>query len=407
MPYLIIIFITCISLIFISLRFIRSGITSPTVITLSSWAIMSFVGYLSYESFDEFREESFYCLLIWISITSFVYLSVELAQKHKSLLYKDYTPNRVCSRYSIFVIPACIVTAYEIYKVGSDGPVNFLLNLRLANIEDDYQYQTFTFMPIFYPIIMSMFASICIYKSRALEKISICVWLFLFALGTMGKFAVITPIVMFITIYEMKRGLNKKKLAILIPVVLSAILALHFYRMSDNDSASIAYVFGTYIYSPIIAFGKLIDFDVNWSGDYTLRFIHAIAFKTGLSLQEPVKTILDYVYVPTPTNVYTVMQPFYSDMGYYGIVLGAIIYGVMLSAVYFMAKSGNLLMLAFYSILSVSAITEFMSETIITNISGNIKLLICMFIIFRFFTKRIISADYRQCINTNDERLSS
>ena len=322
MPYLIIIFITCIYLIFISLRFIKSGITSPAVITLSSWALMSFVGYFSYESFDEFREESFYCLLIWISITSFVYISVELAQKHKSLLYKDYTPNRVCYRYSIFVIPACIVTAYEIYKVGSDGPVNFLLNLRLANIEDDYQYQTFTFMPIFYPIIMSMFASICIYKSRALEKISICAWLFLFALGTMGKFAVITPIVMFITIYEMKRGLSKKKLAIIIPVVLSAILALHFYRMSDNDSASIAYIFGTYIYSPIIAFGKLIDFDVNWSGDYTLRFIHAIAFKTGLSLQEPVKTILDYVYVPTPTNVYTVMQPFYSDMGFYGVLWG-------------------------------------------------------------------------------------
>jgi hypothetical protein len=57
----------------------------------------------------------------------------------------------------------------------------------------------------------------------------------------------------------MKRGLSKKKLAIIIPVVLSAILALHFYRMSDNDSASIAYVLGTYIYSPIIAFGKLID----------------------------------------------------------------------------------------------------------------------------------------------------
>lgn len=116
MEYLIIIFIICISLIFISLRHIKSGITSPAVITLSSWAIMSFVGYFSCESFDEFREESFYCLLIWISITSFVYISVELAQKHKSLLYKDYTPNRVCSRYSIFVIPACIVTAYEIYK---------------------------------------------------------------------------------------------------------------------------------------------------------------------------------------------------------------------------------------------------------------------------------------------------
>ena len=70
-------------------------------------------------------------------------------------------------------------------------------------------------------------------------------------------------------------------------------------------------------------------------------------------------------------------------------MLGAVIYGLMLSIVYAMAKSGNLLMLAFYSILSVSALTEFMSETIITNLSGNIKLLLCMFVVFRFFTKKM------------------
>ena len=164
---------------------------------------------------------------------------------------------------------------------------------------------------------------------------------------------------------------------------------MHFYRMADNDSASVAYVLGTYIYSPIVAFGALVDSSANWAGDYTLRFMHAIAFKVGLSGAEPVKTILDYVYVPTPTNVYTVMQPFYSDMGYYGIAVGAIMYGVMISCIYCSAKSGNLLMLAFYSVLSVSMLTQFLSETILTNLSGNIKMLLCMFIIFRYFTRRI------------------
>lgn len=391
MIYLVIIFLTCAFLLFVSLRFMKVGITSPVFLTLLSWSIMSFFGYLSYDSFDAFREESFYCLMIWIVITSFVYMSVENAQRIKSRVYVNYIPNRLCSRYSLFVIPACAITAYEIYKVGSGGPVNFLLNLRLANIEDDYPYETFTFMPSFYPIVMAMFASICLFKSRLIDKISIFAWLVLFAIGTMGKFAVITPIMMFITIYEMKRGLSKKRLAVMVPVVLSLMLVMHFYRMSDGDSSSIAYVFGTYIYSPIIAFGHLIDSGINWSGDYTLRFVHAIAFKSGLSGDEPVKTILDYAYVPTPTNVYTVMQPFYSDMGYYGVILGAIIYGVMLSAVYSMAKLGNLLMLAFYSILSIGIITEFFSETIITNISGNIKMLICMAIVFKFFTRRIPS----------------
>ncbi len=46
-------------------------------------------------------------------------------------------------------------------------------------------------------------------------------------------------------------------------------------------------------------------------------------------------------------------------------------------------------MLGLYSVISVSLITQFMSETIITNLSGNIKLLLCMFVVFRFFTKKM------------------
>ncbi|STL75980.1 bacteriophage HK620 O-antigen modification protein [Escherichia coli] len=180
-----------------------------------------------------------------------------------------------------------------------------------------------------------------------------------------------------------------KKIFIYAPVVLACIIIMHFYRMSDDDSATIAYIFGTYIYSPLIAFGTLIDSGINWSGDYTLRFINAINYKIGISSVEPVKTILDYVYIPSPTNVYSVMQPFYSDMGIYGVAFGAMIYGVLLSAIYSSAKSGNLVMLGLYSILSVSLITQFMSETIITNLSGNIKLLLCMFVVFRFFTKKM------------------
>ncbi|EFN8318382.1 oligosaccharide repeat unit polymerase [Escherichia coli] len=389
MTYLIIIFVLCSAMHILAIKYMRCRITSPLSLSLFSWYFMAFTGIISYDSLYDFRVETFYCLLIWISLTSFSYAVFEIAQRNKPLKYKIKEKNRICSRYSLLAIPACLITAYEIYKVGSNGPVNFLLNLRLANIEDDYQYPTFIFMPSFYPVIMAMFASICIFKSRWIDKISVCTWVLLFAIGTMGKFAVITPIMMFVTIYELKNGISMKKIFIYAPVVLACIIIMHFYRMSDDDSATIAYIFGTYIYSPLIAFGTLIDSGINWSGDYTLRFINAINYKIGISSVEPVKTILDYVYIPSPTNVYSVMQPFYSDMGIYGVAFGAMIYGVLLSAIYSSAKSGNLVMLGLYSILSVSLITQFMSETIITNLSGNIKLLLCMFVVFRFFTKKM------------------
>lgn len=73
MIYLIIIFAICFSLFFLALKYMKSAITSPLILTLSSWMIMSAVGYLSYDQFNEFKEETFYCLLIWILITGFTY----------------------------------------------------------------------------------------------------------------------------------------------------------------------------------------------------------------------------------------------------------------------------------------------------------------------------------------------
>ncbi|STL73336.1 Spore coat polysaccharide biosynthesis protein spsA [Escherichia coli] len=133
--------------------------------------------------------------------------------------------------------------------------------------------------------------------------------------------------------------------------------------MAENDHSTFLSILGLYIYSPIIALGQLNEVNSSHFGVYTFRFIYAITNKIGLIKELPVNTILDYSYVPVPTNVYTVLQPFYQDFGYTGIIFGAVLYGLVYVSLYTAGVRGNNTQaLLIYALFSVSSATAFFAE---------------------------------------------
>lgn len=308
--------------IIISLFGAKSRILSPMPLHMLPWLLVMILGGASYDYFNEFTEKTFHGLLIWLSVLFFFYFFSDyynsgcngISVRINEVEYKS-------GRYWLVVIPLSIYIVYEIYTVGIGGPSHFFLNLRLANTMDDYTGPKFRVMTAVYPMIMAMFAIVCITKTSALTKYSIVFCVILFCIGTMGKFAVITPVLVFLVIYDFKKKLNIKKLLLFSFFIVGVALALHFVRMANNDEATISSVLGLYLYSPIIAFGQLNQVVSNHTGEFTFRFIYALFNKLNFINEQPVNTILDYVYVPIPTNVYTVMQPFYQDYGYIGIFL--------------------------------------------------------------------------------------
>ncbi len=378
--------ITAIGLL-VALYNIKANLTSPLSLHCLAWFLVSVIGLFAYNEFIEFPAVSYYALLIWYLTIYFILAIGELVtfrtQSQKYFFNKEY----ICARYWIFIIPVAIYTIWEIYRVGTSGPASFFLNLRLANIDEDYTGEKFLVMTAVYPVMIAIFAIVCVSNTSKKNIYAIVFWVMLFCIGTMGKFAVITPIVIFLAIRELTKGLNRKKLIIYLPMVAIAILMLHFARMATNDDTTLSSVFGLYIYSPILALSKLPDMASNNAGEYTFRFLFAVLNKIGLSANEPVNTILGYVDVPVPTNVYTVMQPFFQDFSLYGVAFGAILYGMIFAFIYGSAKQGNPVSILVYAVLAVSLFTSFLTETLITNIAGNIKLIVCIYLLWRFTVK--------------------
>ncbi|CAM7750597.1 nucleoid-structuring protein H-NS [Enterobacter chengduensis] len=374
--------------IFVALYFIKTNLTSPLSLHCFAWFLVSIVGLFAYDDFNEFSEISFYAFIIWYSILYFILMIGELVvlttDSRSLFINKRY----VCSRYWIVVLPLSLYSVWEIYNVGKGGPASFFLNLRLANIIDDYDGVKFTLLTAVYPVMVAIFAIVCLADTTKKNKYSILLWILLFCIGTMGKFAIVTPILIYLIIREMTVGLNKRKLFLLAPIITVTILLLHFIRMSSEDNATVSSVLGVYIYSPLLALSKLSELDSSGdSGIYTFRFIFAILYKLGLSSTEPVKTIMEYVNVPVPTNVFTVMQPFFQDYSLYGVAFGAMFYEVIYASVYICARQDSPVAMLIYAVLAVGLFTSFFAETLITNFSGNMKLIICIYILWRFTVK--------------------
>lgn len=374
--------------IFVALYFIKTNLTSPLSLHCFACFLVSIVGLFAYDDFNEFSEISFYAFIIWYSILYFILMIGELVvlttDSRSLFINKRY----VCSRYWIVVLPLSLYSVWEIYNVGKGGPASFFLNLRLANIIDDYDGVKFTLLTAVYPVMVAIFAIVCLADTTKKNKYSILLWILLFCIGTMGKFAIVTPILIYLIIREMTVGLNKRKLFLLAPIITVTILLLHFIRMSSEDNATVSSVLGVYIYSPLLALSKLSELDSSGdSGIYTFRFIFAILYKLGLSSTEPVKTIMEYVNVPVPTNVFTVMQPFFQDYSLYGVAFGAMFYGVIYASAYICARQDSPVAMLIYAVLAVGLFTSFFAETLITNFSGNMKLIICIYILWRFTVK--------------------
>jgi oligosaccharide repeat unit polymerase len=77
-----------------------------------------------------------------------------------------------------------------------------------------------------------------------------------------------------------------------------------------------------YTIAPFLAISQL--FEKNIPIDYGLnsfRIVFSILYALGLSDSLPVALIRDYVYVPDPTNVYTVYEVYFRDFGVLGFFL--------------------------------------------------------------------------------------
>ena len=357
---------------------------SPLVISAMVWLAVFVTGLFAQDLFYPITERAFLLWLVWFVITSvlyFIFSDTEpaLPQNEQRSLPFDY---------SLIVVGLIIWLAYRVWVLGTTGPEHFFLNLRLSAIGLE-GFEPLGFMERAYPVVFALFL-FEIVNSRKGNLHLRCLlwgWMLLYAIATMGKFAILTPIVSWLIIKGVQ-GLVPLRVPVLVVLgSLPLMAALHFMRAGAQHQQTLGELVSVYIYSPIVALGHLELNPDAVTGAYTLRFFYAVMHRL-FGTMPPEQVILPYVDVPFPTNVYTVLQPFIYDFGAPGVVIGSLLYGLLFGGLFYMAQSKKALPIILYAGLSIALIGQFIGDLFLTTLSGNLQFIIAASIIV-FLSKRV------------------
>ena len=166
-------------------------------------------------------------------------------------------------------------------------------------------------------------------------------------------------------LYERK----KIKLQSIGITLLGIIVLFFFFNMSkenaDSDSsATFMDFFGMYVTSPMVAFEKLRVTISDTFGTNTLNDFYPQLLRFGIKI-DVIERLQDFVYVPIPTNVFTIMQPFYNDFGPTGVAFFGFFYGNLFGYVYRKFREGSDLYKCFYTYLVEVILIQFYNENLL------------------------------------------
>lgn len=147
------------------------------------------------------------------------------------------------------------------------------------------------------------------------------------------------------------------------------IVLFFFFNMSKEDadseeSMTFMDFFGMYVTSPMIAFEHLRETISSTFATNTLNDFYPQLLRFGINV-DVIDRLQEFVYVPIPTNVYTIMQPFYNDFGSVGVAFFGFLYGSCFGFVYCRFREGSSIFKCFYTYLVEVIIIQFYNENLL------------------------------------------
>lgn len=369
--------------ILIGLKFSKKDIFAPWIVTPAIWWVMCvfiiFWGNLIFSLKGPF----YIALIIWV--TAIWFSSLFMYKLTSSTKKSDYIFNiRI---FYFFLILSTILTPFYIFKAFSNLGDNFVnLFSAIRHNAGDFvnNIGILKYLKTLNPVLLI----IAILQSKNLSRWIIYYLLFLnclmgFVIMEKGTFFLIMVTVLYLL--NLKQIITLKTIVISMGLFLVMSFAFNLLRHNDTN-ASFADFFAVYIISPCAAFETITPESSDYWGAATFPFFYNLSnifFDSDFNIVSKVK---EFVFVPIPTNVYTIMQPFYEDFGYLGIGIFGIITGVLAGFIYKRSNLESPIMIGAYIYILYSFILQFFQENIFVSLSVVIQFYFFMWI---FYSKSV------------------
>lgn len=379
------------------------NIFSPWNVAVLHWlaiiVLIFFWGDLLYPLTNRF----WYSILIWVptlAIASYVTFH---------LTYRPHNPNQsssiekhgVCPNVnkewvyflitiSLILTPLCIKKTMEI--VSQFSGENMMNNIRILVTEGEVDWG---FLAYCFVINKAIFIC-CIWARR---KLGTSITILAIILMLMNAFALMNKSSLLFIFVTIAFVLYEKKIISLKSIFFTGggLIGLFFLltllrNFTDgegeiqSDELSFVDFFAMYVLSPPVAYSHMPpDIDLKF-GSRSLTLLYLIIGKLTDNFRVE-SLVQDFMEVPIPTNLYTIMQPFYLDFGQWGVFLFALLYGIAAGWLYALYKNGNSWGCVMYTFMLYNLITQYASENIILTPVISIQLFFLLYLLTQTYFK--------------------
>ena len=351
---------------------------SPWIITLAVWitiiVLFQFQKDLLYPLSDQF----YVCVTSWLIIFTVcsvaTYYLLPSSGNSSQTKIKDVDISKLA--FNTMYVISMIITPLYLYEilqvVAMFDPANMLNNIRLLAV---YGNESHGFLSYSYIMNQVLLVS-ALWQYPKISKWKLAT---IYAATFMSAFAIMEKGMLFfiilVTLFVMyqKRKIKLRTIGLSGAAVLLLFFIINVLRsgslesLEDNDSTLLNF-FAIYILSPAVAFGKVTQDITTQTGSHTFQVPYLLLNQWGFGDFEINIKTQDFVYVPLPTNVYTIFQPFFQDFSYRGVAFFAMLYGTVSGFLFRMYKNGNGICRCVYTYFVYVLVLQFFQENIFMNI---------------------------------------
>lgn len=306
------------------------SILHPAVIVSLLWALLL----LAYSTLEHglypLSDNFFWAILLWVSGFSIGALWIhDRKLKFPPPLCTRKLKISLLKQSLLLFIFINVIGSYEYYKLN--GGFAYYAFVQFALGEEDLPLKI-RLLSILQLVSLTLYSIMTLYGKQAgisrklilLHSVTLFVWVVIQANKTgVMQFVAISTIAVC-----MRNKLSFSKISVVAFIFLLSMLFLHNLRTENagGDKSSMKDMLQVYILSPMPAFDMVLNGEKEFTPGRTWRFFAAVGNRIGITKKYD-SGESGWVNVPVPTNVYTVMFPYYVDFGYYGLVIFSLILG--------------------------------------------------------------------------------
>ena len=187
----------------------------------------------------------------------------------------------------------------------------------------------------------------------------------LFILISMSKTTIFMYIISVMFLLYSNKKISLKPIALFFGSFFFLGLLFQLLRSGDDnvtmDNDTLMMFLAIYVVSPMQAFcTDIANSSYEW-GQYTFRTFYGLLHGLGFNV-EVARIIEKWVWVPLPTNVYTIMSPYFRDFGYWGLFVFGTLEGFVSGILFRLGITGNTILKYIYTYVLVYIFLQFFQE---------------------------------------------